>query len=339
MIHGILKHVKRLPCRALRFVLNMGWRGRIAAGLFLFAVVSVAAIEVTAQPGFCNSCHVMNDYYHSWQTSGHSEVNCLDCHLQPGFTGYVKGKINGLAQAIDCAVGRFGTKPNATIVDASCLRSECHATEKLLTETLDYEGVRFHPQESSPCGRRGDPGRLRNVPQSFRGAGAFLREQRRLFHLPLPWRQGGGRPACSYRLPGLSRSAGTDRSPGVRQDRPQGIRVLRGQLRGFLPPAGDETEEPGRGDGVPGLPQFPQGGRRQQRGTAREPHRGGAQGGMFRVPWQGAARPDARRIGLRHDGLHELPQQHAPGPARDLQHRVPCPGCAAALRNEAARRG
>lgn len=143
MIQAILQPVRRLPGAAFRVVLHMGWRGRIAAGSFVFAVMSVAAIEVTAQPGFCNSCHVMNDYYHSWRTSGHSEVNCLDCHLQPGFTGYIKGKINGLAQAVDCAVGRFGTKPSATIFDTSCLRSECHSTEKLQAETLDYGSVRF----------------------------------------------------------------------------------------------------------------------------------------------------------------------------------------------------
>jgi len=121
----------------------MSWRGRIAAGLFVGTVAGVAAIEGTAQPGFCNSCHVMNDYYQSWQTSGHAEVNCLDCHLQPGFTGYIKGKINGLAQAMDCAVGRFGTKPNATISDASCLRSECHSRQELQEETSDCRGVRF----------------------------------------------------------------------------------------------------------------------------------------------------------------------------------------------------
>jgi hypothetical protein len=143
MSQRILKRVKRLPGSVVRAVQRMGWRGRIAVVLGFVAVASFGAIEVTAQPGFCNSCHIMNDYYASWETSDHNEVNCLDCHLQPGFAGYVKGKINGLAQAIDCAVGRVGTKPNGTVVDASCLRSECHSTEELLVDTLDYDGVRF----------------------------------------------------------------------------------------------------------------------------------------------------------------------------------------------------
>jgi len=112
----------------------------VAAAAFVFMGLSIA---VTGQPGFCNSCHVMNPYYASWETSSHSEVNCLDCHLQPGFAGYIKGKINGLAQAVDCMVGRVGTKPNANVADASCLRSECHSTEELVSTEIDYEGIKF----------------------------------------------------------------------------------------------------------------------------------------------------------------------------------------------------
>ena len=104
---------------------------------------AAGAIVVTGQPGFCNSCHIMNPYYASWKTSGHSQVNCLDCHLQPGFAGYVKGKINGLAQAVDCAVGRISTNPSATVIDASCLRSECHSVEEVATKKIDYNGVKF----------------------------------------------------------------------------------------------------------------------------------------------------------------------------------------------------
>jgi nitrate/TMAO reductase-like tetraheme cytochrome c subunit len=111
--------------------------------MVIIATFSAIAIEVTGQPGFCNSCHIMNTYYDSWQSSTHSEVNCLDCHLQPGFAGYVRGKINGLAQAIDCIVGRVGTKPNATVKDVSCLRPECHNTEELRPKNIDYRGTKF----------------------------------------------------------------------------------------------------------------------------------------------------------------------------------------------------
>jgi hypothetical protein len=85
----------------------------------------------------------MNPYYDSWKSSKHSNVNCIDCHLQPGFSNYVKGKINGFAQAVDCMVGRISTKPSATVEDSSCLRSECHSVEELESTNIDYNGIKF----------------------------------------------------------------------------------------------------------------------------------------------------------------------------------------------------
>lgn len=111
--------------------------------VLVLPVLVLVPIKVTGTTEFCNSCHIMNDYYDSWQTSSHAEVNCLMCHLKPGFTGYIKGKINGLAQAVDCAVGRVGTKPNAAIMDASCLREGCHSVEELNEDKIDFGGIKF----------------------------------------------------------------------------------------------------------------------------------------------------------------------------------------------------
>ncbi len=122
---------------------QLNWKVKILLLAAVVIVVASGAIVVSEQPGFCNSCHIMNNYYDNWKTSTHSEVNCLECHLQPGFMGHVKGKINGLSQAIDCIVGRVGTKPSATILDESCLRSECHSTEELLTNNIDFNGIKF----------------------------------------------------------------------------------------------------------------------------------------------------------------------------------------------------
>ncbi len=122
---------------------QLKWSVKILLLLGIFSFFAAGAIVVTGTTGFCNSCHVMNPYYDSWQNSKHSEVNCLDCHLQPGFTGYIKGKINGLAQAVDCMVGRVGKKPNATVVDASCMRPECHTVEKIAEDDVNNVDVKF----------------------------------------------------------------------------------------------------------------------------------------------------------------------------------------------------
>ncbi len=111
--------------------------------LLLFILSSGGFVVVSSQPGFCNSCHIMEPYYASWQTSTHKQVNCLDCHIQPGFAGMVKGKINGMAQAFDCIVGRMSTKPNATINDQSCLREGCHKLADLTKGPVKYKKYHF----------------------------------------------------------------------------------------------------------------------------------------------------------------------------------------------------
>lgn len=104
--------------------------------IIIFVSCSGGFIVVSEQTSFCNSCHIMNPYYASWQSSGHSEVNCLECHVQPGFAGIVRAKLNGLAQAVDCFLDRVSPKPSAMVEDASCLREDCHSKESLLAEPV-----------------------------------------------------------------------------------------------------------------------------------------------------------------------------------------------------------
>ena len=138
-----MKYTKAILTSGINVLRQMNWPARLLLIMVALAVFAAGSIVVTGQPSFCNSCHIMNPYYDSWRTSSHSEVNCLDCHLQPGFVGYVKGKINGLAQAVDCLMGRVGTKPNAAVKDFSCLRSECHSVEELVSKDIDYKGIKF----------------------------------------------------------------------------------------------------------------------------------------------------------------------------------------------------
>ena len=135
--------MKKIFLSGVNIFRQLKWSVKISLLLIVFLFFAVGAIEITGQTGFCNSCHIMNPYYDSWKTSEHANVNCLECHLQPGFSGFVKGKINGLAQAVDCMVGRVGTKPNAYVADDSCLRSGCHSVEEIASTTIDYGGVKF----------------------------------------------------------------------------------------------------------------------------------------------------------------------------------------------------
>ena len=140
----MMKRISKILGFGIYIIKQLNWPARIFLIIFFVLIFTAVSVEVTSQPGFCNSCHIMNTFYASWKVSEHSEVNCLDCHLQPGFTGYVKGKLNGLAQLVDCVVGRVGTKPSAFVFDKSCLRSECHSVEELISEEVDFNDVKFN---------------------------------------------------------------------------------------------------------------------------------------------------------------------------------------------------
>lgn len=138
-----MKLIRKLFGPVIDVLEHMTWLAIIVVLIILIVIFSGASIIVTGQPGFCKSCHIMDSYYTSWEESAHKEVNCLDCHLKPGFAGYLKGKINGLSQAVDCMVGRVGTKPNAVIEDVSCLRAECHHTEQLTSKEINFNGEKI----------------------------------------------------------------------------------------------------------------------------------------------------------------------------------------------------
>ena len=139
MLKSLRTHLGRFVGRVRR--LNLVYKLLLA--LLGFGLFMGGSVEVTGTTGFCNSCHVMEPFYESWQQSGHAQVNCLDCHIQPGVVEFAKGKMTGLAQAVDCMVGRVGTNPSATVYDRSCLRSGCHDTQTLREDSLQFGHVQF----------------------------------------------------------------------------------------------------------------------------------------------------------------------------------------------------
>ncbi len=106
----------------------------------------------TSRSEFCNSCHIMEPYYVSWQHSSHKDVSCIKCHFPPGAGEKLRGKMLGLVQLIKYVTATQGPRPSAEIPDASCLRSGCHDT-RLLSGRLEFQGIPFdhrpHLEETS----------------------------------------------------------------------------------------------------------------------------------------------------------------------------------------------
>jgi nitrate/TMAO reductase-like tetraheme cytochrome c subunit len=103
-----------------------------AALLFLvvavFGAVALGAygVKITGHPKFCASCHNMEEYYVSWEHSSHKDVACVECHAEPGVSGTVAAKAQGMVQLVQYIAGSYGTRPHGEISSASCQQGDCH---------------------------------------------------------------------------------------------------------------------------------------------------------------------------------------------------------------------
>lgn len=126
----------------------------VGSGLLFSGMLTGSAAWYTSRPAFCNSCHIMEPYYVSWQESSHHDVSCIKCHFPPGVGEKVRGKFLGLVQLAKYVTHSESPRPVAEIPDASCLRSGCHET-RLLAGLVDFHGIPFDHAPHLEALRRG----------------------------------------------------------------------------------------------------------------------------------------------------------------------------------------
>jgi cytochrome c nitrite reductase small subunit len=112
---------------------------KVVAAVFLIALAVLAlvvglgwgVVTYTATPTFCNTCHVMNTRYVSWQRSSHGiAATCIECHSEPGWWEELKAHLNGTRYLYVMLTGeKTGPLIRAEVSDASCLR--CHQRDRL----------------------------------------------------------------------------------------------------------------------------------------------------------------------------------------------------------------
>lgn len=137
----------------------INWKAVLFYGSFGAIIVIVFAFLYSLQlanfPGFCTKCHFMEPYAEAWEHSSHKNVNCVDCHYEPGLRPVVQGKINGLVSVVKYVTKTYAIKPNSEISDVSCLRSGCHDRMELHSEITFKNDIKFNHYHHLKNLRRG----------------------------------------------------------------------------------------------------------------------------------------------------------------------------------------
>ena len=145
-IRGFYKR-GNIPIRILKYFSTL---------VILLLILTAAAAEYTSRPAFCPTCHYMETFYQSWRTSAHNKVDCVECHFEPGISGTVRGKLNGLVQIVNyVSLSYKKRKPWAEIPDNTCARTGCHETQALKDSVYNFKGIFFNHKNHLQEQRRG----------------------------------------------------------------------------------------------------------------------------------------------------------------------------------------
>ena len=106
-----------------------------ALNAVILGSASFFAVEEMETVTFCGeTCHtVMRPEYTAYQDSPHSRVACVDCHIGPGASWFVKSKLDGLRQVWRTALDTYDrpiTSPIHTLRPARETCEQCHWPNK-----------------------------------------------------------------------------------------------------------------------------------------------------------------------------------------------------------------
>jgi nitrate/TMAO reductase-like tetraheme cytochrome c subunit len=106
----------------------------VAAFVVALGIGSYITAEVYSTSKSCDSCHEMNAYYNSWSVSVHRNVECVQCHIPPGFPSFVKTKVLSLRELWVHLTGSVEPPLAVTrkIPSGNCLA--CHANPGNVTK-------------------------------------------------------------------------------------------------------------------------------------------------------------------------------------------------------------
>jgi nitrate/TMAO reductase-like tetraheme cytochrome c subunit len=125
-----------------------------AANVVILAGASWKGVEVMDRPKFWGSCHsVMDPEFTAYSRSPHSRVECVQCHIGPGASWFVKSKLSGAWQVVSVT---FDLYPRPIPTPVKNLRpsrdtcEQCHWPTRFVGDRLKIVTHHADDEKSTP---------------------------------------------------------------------------------------------------------------------------------------------------------------------------------------------
>jgi hypothetical protein len=124
------------------------------ANVIIGSQLSFRAVDYMDNVQFCGqSCHVMKPEFTAHLLPPHQEVPCATCHIAPGTTGWIRGKMAGTRQLMEVLFNSF-PRPIESALESNRLVSsaqtceQCHARERYIGPRLRLI-TKYQPDENN----------------------------------------------------------------------------------------------------------------------------------------------------------------------------------------------
>ncbi len=131
--------------------LGLGMFGALIM-LFGLAFSGYSIYTWTDSAGFCGStCHPMEPQNVRYKFSDHSNVKCVDCHIGPGVSFFIRSKIDGIGQVFATVFNTYPAPIKSPVHNLRPAREtceECH-TPRTFKDNIVKTVLRFDTDQSS----------------------------------------------------------------------------------------------------------------------------------------------------------------------------------------------
>ncbi|WP_240035307.1 cytochrome c3 family protein [Neobacillus notoginsengisoli] len=155
-------HPKEKKKSLWRRVKEIDWKNPVNRWKLLFATLALlivggggfgGVLAFTNSPTFCKSCHEMQPEFATFEASAHSQISCVQCHIQPGAVNMLTHKMKSMKEVYYHLTGipeQIVQTPGEAIPNISC--QQCHTTNRLVTASGDLMvNHKKHIDEGIPC--------------------------------------------------------------------------------------------------------------------------------------------------------------------------------------------